>query len=429
MTVQGAHQLAHDASEKVSAYELRNVYMERAIMIPSSDDGIEVLLQFTPPETAWQDTVVYDFSIVSRGPAEHAWSKNCSGQIVTHLEDKDRSSWPGISEHDIALALHNDRLAEAKRTCVKLKKPKNFYHDLESAEMEYGPTFQNLVDIRCGDKTAYCVARIPDTVAVMPHQTEFEHVIHPALLDSLNQMILPALTKPREPLEQALVGSYFENIYIASTLPTQPGEELEGYSTAKWLDNRTAEGSVFVADSRSKRIQVIVKNMRCVALMPDKDDGPFSKADSSSIRKLTSQQLWKVDVDLLDGTSVMKLSEYIDAFSHKRPEARILALDDDTCGLGPAVLRTLCASQDKQPLCASFTYTNELARVGDSAYSTLVECDKKDKKIFFQPINIEKNLAEQGFESGSYDLVLVGLVSHLWHINRHGLQGAYLHFS
>ena len=409
MAVQGAHQLAHDASKIVSAYELRNVYIERALMIPSSDDGVEVLLQFTPIATAQQHTIVHDFSIVSRGPAEHTWSRNCSGQIVTHLEDEDRSSWPGISEQDFALALHNDRFASARRTCVKVKQPKNFYHDLKSAEMEYGPTFQNLVDIRCGDKKAYCVARIPDTAAVMPHQTESEHVIHPALLDNLNQMILPSLTKPREPLERALVGSYFENIYIASTISTQPGEELEGYSTAKWLDSRTAEGSVFVSDSKSKRIQIIVKNMRCVALVPDKDDGPFSKADSTSIRKLTSQQLWKMDVDLLAGSSVMKLSEYIDAFAYKRPEARILASDNDTCGLSLAVLRALCTGGHKHPRCASFTYTNGLARVVDSAYSTLVERDK----VFFQPMNIEENLAEQGFESGSYDLVLVSLVSHL----------------
>ena len=254
MAVQGAHQLAYDASQIVSAYELRNVYIERALMIPSSDDGIEVLLQFTPSITAWQHTIVHDFSIVSRGPVEHAWAKNCSGQIVTHLEDKDHSGWPGISEQDYELALHNDRFANARRSCVKVKKPKNFYADLESFEMEYGPTFQNLVDIRCGDETAYCVARIPDTAAVMPHQTESEHIIHPALLDSLNQMILPALTEPQKPLEQALVGSYFENIYIASTISTQPGDELEGCSTAKWLNNRTAEGSVFVADARSKRV-------------------------------------------------------------------------------------------------------------------------------------------------------------------------------
>ena len=395
-------------------------------MIPSSDDGVEVLLQFTPIATARQHTIVHDFSIVSRGPAEHTWSRNCPGQIVTHLEDEHRSSWPGISEQDFALALHNDRFASARRTCVKVKKPKSFYHDLESAEMEYGPTFQNLVDIRCGDTKAYCVARIPDTAAVMPHQIESEHVIHPALLDSLNQMILPSLTKSREPLERALVGSYFENIYIASTISAQPGEELEGYSTAKWLDNRTAEGSVFVANSKSKRIQVIVKNMRCVALMPDKDDGPFSKADYTSMRKLTSQQLWKVDVDLLAGTSVMKLSEHIDAFTYERPEARTLALDDDKCGLGSAVLRALCAGRGKQPRCASFTYTNGLARVGDSAYSTLVE---HDKKVFFQPMNIQENLAEQGFESGSYDLVLVSLVSHLWHISCCGLQESYLYFS
>ena len=118
----------------------------------------------------------------------------------------------------------------------------------------------------------------------------------------------------------------------------------------------------------------------------------------------------------------MKLSEYIDAFAYKRPDARVLALDDDICGLGPAVLRALCAGRDKQPRCASFTYTNGLARVGDSAYSTLVE---HDKKVFFQPINIQENLAEQGFESGSYDLVLVSLVSHLWHISCCSLQEPY----
>ena len=426
MAVQGAHQLAYDASKVVSAYELRNVYIERALMIPSSDDGIEVLLQFTPSTTARQHTIVHDFSIVSRGPAEHAWAKNCSGQIVTHLEDKNHSGWPGISEQDYELALHNDRLASVRRTCVKVKKPKNFYHDLESSEMEYGPTFQNLVDIRCDERIAYCVARIPDTAAVMPHQTESEHVIHPALLDSLNQMILPALTKPQEPLEQALVGSYFENIYIASTISTQPGEELEGYSTAIWLNNRTAEGSVFVADVKSKRIQIIVKNMRCVALMPDKDDGPFTKADYNSISKLTSQQLWKVDVDLLAGTAAMKLPEYIDAFAYKRPEARILAVDDDTCSLSLAVLRALCAGRDKEPRCSSYTYTNAVARVVDSAHPILAEWDSK---VFFQPMNIQESLAEQGFESGSYDLVLVSLVSRRWNISRRCLQEAYLRFS
>lgn len=179
--------------------------------------------------------------------------------------------WPGISEQDYLLALHNDRFASARRTCVKVKKPKNFYHDLESAETKYGPTFQNLVDIRCGDKKAYCVAKILDTAAVMPHQTEYEHVIHPALLDSLNQMILPALTKPREPIEQALVGPSFENIYIASTISTQPGEELEGYSTTKWLDSRTAVRSVFVAESNrsvsKSSSRICVALLRCLIRM------------------------------------------------------------------------------------------------------------------------------------------------------------------
>ena len=92
MAMQGAHQLAHDASKIVSAYELRNVYIGRALMILSSDDGVEVLLQFTPIATARQHTIVHDFSIVSRGPAEHTWSRNSSGQIVTHLEDEGRSS-------------------------------------------------------------------------------------------------------------------------------------------------------------------------------------------------------------------------------------------------------------------------------------------------------------------------------------------------
>ena len=162
--------------------------------------------------------------------------------------------------------------------------------------------------------------------------------------------------------------------------------------------------------------------MRCVALMPNKDDGPFTKADYDSISKLTSQQVWKMDVDLLAGTAVMKLPEYIDAFAHKRPEARILAVDDDTCGLGLAALRALCAAHDKQPRCSSYTYTNKVARSLDSAHSMLAQWDSK---VFFQSMNIQENLLEQGFESASYDLVVVGLVSPLWNISRFCLQEAY----
>ena len=413
MAVQGAHQLAQDSSKMVSAYELRNVYIERALMIPSSDDGIEVLLQFTPSTMAREHTTNHDFSIVSRGPTEHVWAKNCSGQIVTHLEDKDHPVWPGICEQDHELAVHKDRLTSARKTCNKVKKAKSFYHDLEASGMEYGPTFQNLVDIRCGHRKAYCVARIPDTAAVMPHQNESEHVIHPAMLDSLNQMILPALTSPQQPLDQALVGSYFENIYISSAISTRPGEKLEGYSTAQWLSSRTAEGSVFVADARSKQIQVIVKNMRCIALIDDSDSPSIIKKDPK-IRKLTSQQLWKIDVDMLAGNAAIKLSEYIDAFAHKRPEARILAVDDETCGLSLAVLRALCGGEGRLPRCSSYTYTNGLALGVDSARSILAEWDEK---VYIQTMNIEESLAEQGFENGSHDLVLVNVVSYLLHFN------------
>ena len=161
-------------------------------------------------------------------------------------------------------------------------------------------------------------------------------------------------------------------------------------------------------------------------MIPDKDDGPFTKADYDSISKLTSQQLWKVDVDLLAGTAAMKLSEYINAFAYKRPEARIPAIGDNTCGLSLAVLRALCAGGDKQPRCSSYTYTNGVAQVVDQARSILAEWDSK---VFFQPMNIQENLVEQGFDSGSYDLVLIRLVSHPLNIRRRHPQEAYLPFS
>ena len=417
MVVEGAHQLAQDTLQIVSAYELRNVYVEQPLLIPSSDDGVEVLLQFAPSTMVRQHAVIHDFSIVSRGPAEQVWLKNCSGRIVTHLEDKDPPAWPGIHEQDHETALHKEGLENAKRTCTKAKKPTNFYVDLLRSGMGYGLSFQNLIQIHCGDQKAYCVARVPDTAAFMPHRTESEHVIHPALLDSFAQMILPALTKPQELLDQALVGSYFENIYIASTICTKPGEELEGYSTAKWLNSRVAEGSVFVADARSKSVQVIIKNMRCVALMPnessDSDWQVFTETDPK-IRKLASQELWKEDVDMLASNAAMELFEYIDIFAHKRPEAKILAVDDEACGLSLAALCALCGGEDRPPRCSSYTLTNGSAQVVDSAKSVLEEWDAKTN---FQILDIDKSPAEQGFEKNSYDLLLVNVVSHLWHFN------------
>jgi len=310
MAIQAAQQLANDESRPVTGYELRDVCIERALLIPPEEGGIEVMLHFRPRRlgTRSNTSTWTEFVILSQGDEGLGWQQHCSGLIMTHYREGHTPAWASVSEQAIECEHYEQRCRQVKATCTNTWDPDRFYDSLDSIGMQYGPAFRNLSEIRCSEHKAYCVARVPDIAAVMPHGFVYPHVIHTVFLESLTQMILPALTRSNKMPTQAVVGTYFESVYVSSDITTTPGDELQGYAECKWLSSRHAEGSVFVSNQDWQRPYVVIKNARLTTLATATvTEGDSPNGDDENVRKPYSQMIWKEDVDLLGKDGAKRL--------------------------------------------------------------------------------------------------------------------------
>ena len=316
MTIQAAKQIAKEDKE-VEAYEFRDVNIGKALIVPQDEEGVETILQLRPWRqgsaaltSVWQEFVL--FSLI----AGQEWQEHCSGLIITHYKPDTNAPINNGAERDAEIEFHKKRLAEMRKACPVVEGPQGLYESLETIGLHYGPTFRNLVDVRSGDHKAVCILRIPDTKAVMPCKFEFPHVIHPAVLDTVFQMVLPALTGVRESLKVAMMPTSVKRLYISDSVCRQPGEELHGYTSSNNAGFRVADGEAVIYDAEWHRPQVIIDGFRCTAVSSVTE----STSPEAGMRKLCSQLTWKEDFDYLSHDKAQAVfSKTVSNIKHFQP--------------------------------------------------------------------------------------------------------------
>ena len=89
-----------------------------------------------------------------------------------------------------------NRVAEAERACQEDVSTKQLYELLQTVGLNFGPTFQNLSEMRIDQsRNAVATVRAPDIKSKIPHGFVQPHLIHPTTLDGVLQSILVALTR------------------------------------------------------------------------------------------------------------------------------------------------------------------------------------------------------------------------------------------
>lgn len=284
---------------QVEGYEFRDISIGKAMVVPTDEDGIETMLQLRPWRIGSQalTAVWQEFVIFSKLP-DQEWQQNCSGLIRAHYRAEALAPFKADFEILAEIEKHRQKRIEFEASCPVVQSARGFYESVETIGLRYGPTFQNLVTIRSGDHKGLCVIRVPGTKSKMPHEFEYPHLIHPATLDSVLQMALPALTGIGESLKIARMPTAFKNIYISSYISNSPGSELHGYSFSHSLGYRESDADIVVYDSNWQNPQVIIKQLQTTALTA-LTEGLMSNESASDTRKLCSQIVWKEDVDLL----------------------------------------------------------------------------------------------------------------------------------
>ncbi|OBR04783.1 Beta-ketoacyl synthase domain-containing protein [Colletotrichum higginsianum IMI 349063] len=295
-----------DENQTVDGYELRDVIIGKALVVPQDEDGVETMLTVKPSRlgsrTNNASSVWQEFQLYSR---KESWELNCSGLIRIRYEAPAHSSF--ADEDRILAGQYAEQARSIAEACSRHQNPRQFYGNLESIGLHYGPVFQGLTSIRKGDHQAACTIEIQDTRATMPHKFEYPHVIHPATLDSVIQMALPSCSAVDEDLSAAMVPTSIGRLYVSASMPSTPGVQLPGFSCAKDAATGGREGLVVLADEGWSKPLVVFEGIKSASLASSSSMADGNAADMLKLRKLTSVFHWQQDISMLEPAQIRKL--------------------------------------------------------------------------------------------------------------------------
>ena len=366
----------NELSEKpvtIESYVLRDVSIKNALVTPDDDNGIEVLLDMrqsihneTDSQTAWWDFAVSSVSV----------------------EDIRKDHMAG------SISINSRRRGVAPKEAPKFPQRasgKSWNQALRQVGFDYGPTFQDMDDIRFDGKTYAAISKtvVKDKVGTMIGESR--HALHPAAVDSALQLLIVSIYAGRA------------NVMPYGAVPVQVDEIAIFPPTAKqitattancysWIDQRGLRsyrgGSQLVAGDGELLMEI--SDMRCVsyeAALPQ-------RVDEAIESKPYGEMTWRLDIDSLQHSlkvPSLSIPDLVEILRFKKPSCKILEYGSH--------------------------YAHEtMSRLGHSSY-TLTETDDEnlanvqamvapfeDAKV--QKFDLSLDLASQDIAAGHYDMVI-----------------------
>ncbi|KAH6680488.1 hypothetical protein B0J14DRAFT_683803, partial [Halenospora varia] len=315
MVIEAARQLEENHT-LLEGYEILNMSIEKAMIIPTTSHGLETSLTMKRLEVdeSWSGPTSSQFTFVLYSKIRDGpWQKNSNGLLKIHYKPKNGHS------RLLEVETYKRTYLEVQRLCSETMIPRQLYETLEIIGMKYGSTFQNITAIKKKDNVSCTTVRIPNTKAMMPAQFEYPHLLHPATLDAMFQSVFVAGSEP-------MVPSFLESIFISAIFPTGAGKELQGYSTASRKGFRDALGNIVMSEPSWEKLKIVVKNLHFTALSVAEDTGMTGFLPNH--HNLCTEIIWKEDIAHAEPTT---LSEWLNLATFKNPDVAIL---DVTGGIG-----------------------------------------------------------------------------------------------
>ncbi|KAL1615108.1 putative PKS/NRPS-like protein biosynthetic cluster [Diplodia seriata] len=292
MAIEGITQLASGKGD-ITGFDLRNVVISHALLL-GEDHETEVMLSMRKSslgvDSAW------DFSVF--GYKRNTWLECCRGSVAVEFAFTTGPVDAGreVTEHKKHF---REILEQCEVACQSKRDLRRQYAELERVGLEFGPLFQNLTEVKCGDNDgptgqAIATLRIPDVASCMPCNYLQPHVIQSATLDSLTHMIPFALqgAAGAENLREPSVPIALKSLWISARTETEPGHVFTCQSSARPSSHNKFSAEITMWDETSRDARVIIRGLEI---------GPLQEL---ALREAGQRQLcfkvnWKPDIDLL----------------------------------------------------------------------------------------------------------------------------------
>lgn len=290
MAMEAASRLI-DAPVKPCGYRVRNVSYKAALMIPETKEGIEISFSMrrtndvSDGHQPW-----YEFYMRSHDSERDCWVEHTSGLV--RVESETQQNDVG----DAALNLWNDLSQKSWTTaherCTQALDVLDYYRNLESFGVLFGPTMQNLTKMAISEseEDIFGEVRVPSLTEEMASGHAKPLIIHPTTMESLAQILLPICASRESPLGSELLTTFTEEIWVSASIDSQPGNmfQARAWSTPRGSSKWRADMDVWNA---TQERQITATGMMLSALSQNKE----VSADYSACYKVSA----RLSTDLL----------------------------------------------------------------------------------------------------------------------------------
>ncbi|KAJ6443902.1 polyketide synthase [Purpureocillium lavendulum] len=346
MVLEGATQMGSKMSG-LSGYEITNMQIEKALIVPNTPHGIEIVLHVRSHRDSAEDLISMDkneFAIYSK-QLDRDWERNATG----FLHFRQRSDG-----REAAFRAQHEHWKALDESCKETINPRQLYEYLDTVGMNYGPLFQNMTEIRKDPSNGgACVStvRVPDTRAKMPAKFEYPHLIHPATLDSMFQTLFAIDSSPMVPTSIASIFVSADAGAASSDVP------FAGYAEARRSGIRDADATIVMSRQAGAQAHVVVEGLHLTGLStPSPAEGGFLP----NHRNLCTEILWDEDAAFVTPAS---FSELVRVFAHKSPALSVLQVGGGVSSTA-AIIECLRPEEDETPRLSRFTMLESTVDIG-----------------------------------------------------------------
>lgn len=245
MAIEAVQMLTNNPLDNVHSYRLRDIDILNGLVIPESEQGIEIQLCLRPcskknlDHEGW-----FDFDICSL--SNKSWIQNCRGSVSVKTEQNLKHTT--ATPESILPLNHKSFLPDTKSTSVDLVK---LFEGLRDRGIYHGPIFQNLVSSERTESRAITTFHISDIVS-----DEHKYILHPTTLDSIFQASFCSMPDTVQDDAMVLPRS-IQLLEIGKDFQRGGGTTLQAFSKLVTADKRGYTSDITVSTDSQTEASVL----------------------------------------------------------------------------------------------------------------------------------------------------------------------------
>ncbi|TVY93463.1 Lovastatin diketide synthase, partial [Lachnellula willkommii] len=237
MAIEAVRQL-DNSNGQPSGYRFKDVVFSSSLVVPETNQGIETQFRLQQNESLSSLLEThYEFRLYM---CDHGvWTQCCHGFIIVEYQKFDLdSSQRAIEKHK-----------ETWQMCRSSAAHKDFYANLRSSGLQYGPSFQIVDQICYGDgHTGIADIDIQRQLTLTPENTQSEYLIHPAALDCILQTAFLGISQGGNVAVPALVPTAIKELWISANVAQHSyGDSGVEVSAQSFLDEPRSHSVKYIS--------------------------------------------------------------------------------------------------------------------------------------------------------------------------------------